>query len=265
MDVWRITVAALRRWYGLLPLLIVTGVAVIAAGNGVAPEYEARASAMIMPERAEGRVPNPYGGIDAANSAVGIVLNSIESHQSIQERGLAATYEVGTQPRSAIFQISIRADSPEVAEQAGVAVIELARQELATRQTDAGLPEAAQYSLSVLEPPAVISVVQTGKSRVQAVVGVLGAGLSLLVAVLFDDIVGLIRRFRAKRADRPDDRADDVEPPVEPHVPTVPAGLAPSHAEVDDAAPPVDQDDEPREPSPPPRRRRSNYEVVRRS
>lgn len=265
MDVWRITVAALRRWYVLLPLLIVTGVAVIAAGNGVAPEYEARASAMIMPERAEGRVPNPYGGIDAANGAIGIVLNSVESRRAIQEQGLAADYEVGAQSRSSIFQLAVRADSPEVAEQTGVAVIELARQELITRQTDAGLPEAAQYSLSVLEPPAVISVVQTGKSRVQAVVGVLGAGLSLLVAVLFDDIVGLIRRFRAKRADRPDDRADDVEPPVEPHVPTVPAGLAPSHAEVDDAAPPVDQDDEPREPSPPPRRRRSNYEVVRRS
>ncbi|PSL04730.1 hypothetical protein CLV30_105197 [Haloactinopolyspora alba] len=199
MDVWRITVAALRRWYVLLPLLALTGVAVITAGNGVAPEYEAHTSAMITPARVEAAVPNPYGELDSANAALGIVLDSAESRRAIQQQGLDAAYEIGAESRSALFQIASRADDPEIAERTGAAVLELARQELATRQTEAGLNEAARYSLAVLEPPAVVSTVQTGKTRVQAVVGVLGAGLSLLVAVLFDDIVGLVRRFRSNR------------------------------------------------------------------
>src|SRR5699024_7189888 len=45
----------------------------------------------------------------------------------------------------------------------------------------------------------VIDVVYDGKLRVQAIIGILGASIALVVAVLFDDIVGLARRRRKRR------------------------------------------------------------------
>ncbi|TDE07494.1 hypothetical protein E1269_19885 [Jiangella asiatica] len=199
MDVWRITLAALRRWYVLLPLLALTGLAAVSMGEQVAPEYEAQAGAMITPPRAEAELVNPYGSLTNANEALGIVLNSVDTRRTVAEQGLSSAYEIGVASRSTIMQVSIRADTPEVAVGTGQAVLDLAVQELATRQTDAGLPAEAQFTLSVLEPPAVTAVVDTGSVRVKAVVAVIGAGLSLLVAVLFDDIVGLWRRSQEKR------------------------------------------------------------------
>lgn len=203
MDVWRITVAAVRRWYILLPLLGVTALLAILVGNGVAPEYEARASAMLTPERSltEGVAPNPYGSITSASEAVSIVLNSVDSRNNVAGRGLIGSYEVGTAPRSAILQFTARGEDPDSVVETGNAVFELAADELATRQSDAGLPASSQYTLQVLEPPSVISVVQTGKTRVQAVIVLVGAAGSLLIAVLFDDIIGLLKRRRRARRD----------------------------------------------------------------
>lgn len=206
MDVWRITIAALRRWYILLPLLALTGWGVLAAGESVEPEYEVTGAAMFTPFRVEPDMPNPYGDVDAANRAVVIVLRSPAIREQIADMGLISSYEVEPEQQSSIMYLTVRGDSPEVAEQTGTAVFELARQELATRQDAVDLPAQGQYGLEVLDAPSVNAIVQDGKTRIQAVVGVLGAGIALVAAVLFDDIVGLLRRVRDRR--RADQTAD---------------------------------------------------------
>lgn len=202
MDVWRITLAALRRWYVLFPLLALTALGTLNAGNGIQPEYEVGATAMLTPERVGFEIPNPYGGLGDANLAVTIVLNSVGTREEIADMGLIPSYEVGSQSRSSIMRLTIRGDTPELAEATGSAVLELARQELSTRQSDVGLPAESQYGLDVLEAPAVVSVVEEGKVRIQAVVGLVGASLALLAAVLFDDIIGIFKRSRDKKPGR---------------------------------------------------------------
>src|SRR5690606_25498908 len=103
MDVWRITVAALRRWYVLVPLLALTVVLALAAGRGVKEEYEVTGATMLVPGRSISDVPNPYGGPSDANNAVSIVLNSPEARRSIAEQGLIETYEVSPQSRSTVM------------------------------------------------------------------------------------------------------------------------------------------------------------------
>ncbi|MEE6283065.1 hypothetical protein [Georgenia sp. MJ170] len=223
MDVWQITLATLRRWYIFLPLLALTGVAVYLAGDSVQPEYEVTGTALITPGSAPATVPNPYGGQDQANAAVAIVLNSMETQARIAAEGLAPAYEVSTQSRSTIMNVRVRADDPHVALETGRRVFELAAEELSTRQGAAGVSASSQYGVDVLAEPSVESVVYDGKRKVQAAVAVLGAGLALLVAVLFDDIVGLYRRRRAKRRGRRRDDAEMAEasapPPNEAHLP----------------------------------------------
>src|SRR5690625_7098112 len=95
LDVWRITVATLRRWYIFLPLLALTLAAVHVVGQGVEPEYEVRATALITPGRAPAEVPNPYGGSTQASAAVAIVLTSVEMRSHVEAQGLLPTYEIG--------------------------------------------------------------------------------------------------------------------------------------------------------------------------
>lgn len=202
MDVWGITLAVLRRWYIFLPLLGLAGGAASVVGEGVQPEYEVQASGLLVPGQVQPMVPNPYGGLDDAVQAVALVLTSPDARQGIAERGLIPTYEVGAASRSVIMNFTVRGDTPERAMATTEAVIELAREELGTRQAGGGVAEPARYRLDLLAQPSVIGVIYDGKLQVQAVVGVLGAGLALLVAVLFDDLVGLLRRARARQRER---------------------------------------------------------------
>ena len=210
VDVWRITLAAIRRWYILIPLLAVTGWGAWVAGEGIHPEYEVQATAMLLPGTTVSEVPNPYGGIDEANQAVAIVLSSAESLSQIAAQGLSTEYTVTPESRSNILRFSVRADDPETAVATGTALLDLVRNELSTRQDEAGVPSSSQIGIDVLAAPAVLDVVYEGKLRVQAIIGLLGASIALVVAVLFDDIVGLVKRRRRRRAD-----LDTAPKPVE--------------------------------------------------
>lgn len=202
MDVWRITVAALRRWYILLPLLALTGLATFAVGDGVRPQYQVTATVMLVPGTTQTEIANPYSISEQTTTAISIVLNNSESRGQIAERGLNSEYETTARARTTILDFSVLAATPEVGLETGQAVFDLAQQELAERQGAVGIPTSAQVGVQILQPPAVSDVVEEGKLRNMAIVGILGAAISLLVAVLFDDLVGLIRRAIRRRRER---------------------------------------------------------------
>ncbi|MGN0065008.1 MAG: hypothetical protein ACI379_12270 [Nocardioides sp.] len=212
MDVWRITVAALRRWYILLPLLGVTVALVLAAGRGGQPEYEVTGASMVVPGRIYDEVPNPYGGPSDATNAVAIVLNSPAARQQIADEGLIPTYEVSPESRSTIIRFQVRGESEQQAIETGTAVFRMAAVELQERQSAAGIRLAAQYSIDVLQQPSVSAAVTDGKLRNMAIVGVLGAGLSLVVAVFFDDVIGLLRLRRRRKQEKGTSEGDHSDP-----------------------------------------------------
>lgn len=202
MDVWRITVAALRRWYILLPLLALTGYATLMVGDGVRPQYEVTATAILVPGAVQSEIVNPYGSMDETNTAIAIVLGNAQSRERIAELGLSTDYEVAPRSRSAIMDFSVISDTPEIGVQTGQAVFELAQQELVESQSAVDIPSRAQIGVQVLQAPSVSDVVTEGKVRNMAIVGIIGAALSLLIAVLFDDIIGLMRRWVRSRRQR---------------------------------------------------------------
>lgn len=202
MDVWRITVAALRRWYILLPLLALTGYATITVGDGVRPQYEVTATAILVPGTTSTDIAGPYGGISGTTEVLAIILNNTASRDHIEGLGLNPDYVTAARTRSTIIDVSVLSDTAEESLATTEAVLELARHELSERQEAVGIPSSAQVSLQVLQAPSLSNVVSDGKLRNMAIVGIVGAALSLLLAVLFDDIVGLIRRWVGKRRDR---------------------------------------------------------------
>ena len=198
MDVWRITVVALRRWYVLLPLLGITAALAVLAGSGVKEEVEVTGASMVVPGPVISEVPNPYGGPSDASNAVALVLSSPEIRRQIADAGLIPSYQVAPQTRSNIINFEVRGDTAEIAIETGMEVFRKAAVELRNRQDAARIPKQSQYSIDVLQAPSVSATVADGKLRNMAVVGVLGAALSLLVTIFLDDVVGLLRR-RSKR------------------------------------------------------------------
>lgn len=213
MDVWQITVAAVRRWYILLPLLALTAFGALRVGEGVDPEYEVTATAILVPGSAESEIESPYGNRNETTQVLSILLGATEARASIEAQGLDPDYEIMTRDRSNIVNLSVLSDSEQVSLDTGEAVLTLAAEELAQRQTQAGIPDPAQIGLEVLQPPTVSDVVVQGQLRNMVVVGILGASVSLLVAVLFDDIVGLTKRWLHRWRARRDAKSARSQPP----------------------------------------------------
>jgi len=158
----------------------------------------------------------------------------------VEAQGLLPTYEVATQSRTTIMDFSVRGPDADQAVATAYHVVELAVRELDDRQTAAGLSTAAQYGLDMLAEPAVVAVAYDGKLQVQAVTGLLGASLALVVAVLFDDLVGLYRRWRARRGSA---RADAGEtPPVDDPRGEDRPGQAPAWVEGEDQTSPEERE-----------------------
>ena len=217
MDVWRITVAVVRRWYVFLPLMALTVLGVFEVGKGVDPQYEVTATAILVPGTSSSEIDNPYGSMDETNQVLSIVVEGTQAREQIEAAGLEPGYERDPRSRSRIMDFSVVSDSPEIGLATGEAVLDLTRQELAERQGVVGIPEDAQVGLQVLQAPSVSEVVTEGKTRSMAIVGVLGAAFAVLVAVLFDDLVGLLKRWlvawRGRREARATTAADaDDEP-----------------------------------------------------
>lgn len=218
MDVWGITVATLRRWYIFLPLMALTVFVTWSVGRGIAPQYEATGAAMLIPGPGpvteEDWVPNPLGSMESANVVIGIVVTGPEARNIIAGYGLNPDYELSQGSRSALMDVDVRDASAQRAVETGAAVFELVADELEKRQQAAGIPKNARYRLQVLQPPYIEDAVSDGKLRNMAVTGVLGAALSLVIAVFFDDLVGLARRRRKKPDEAASDPAEDA--PEEP-------------------------------------------------
>lgn len=210
MDVWRITVAALRRWYVLIPLLALTAAAAFWVGSGVRPQYEVTATMTLVPGSGDSDSGRLYGNVVDTNQVLSIVAGATPARNAIEKRGLNPDYEVTTRDRSSIMTVTVLSDSQEQSLGTAQAVIELAQHELRQRQTTAKIPPQDQISAQVLQPPSISDVVNEGRTRNMAIVGILGAALSLVVAVLLDDLVGLVKRRPKGPGTAPTTRGDLV-------------------------------------------------------
>lgn len=199
MDVWAITVAVLRRWYVFLPLLILSVLAALFVGSRAPEQYQVRATVVLVPGPEPTEIPNPYGGLGETGQILQILLASTATREDFEERGLDHEYQVEALRDTHMVTMRVTADSEQVALDTAGAMIEFMSERLAARQDEANLPEGSQTSVDVLEAPVVTGTVSEGRTRNMAIVGVAGAALSLLVAVLFDDVVGLLRRRRRQR------------------------------------------------------------------
>lgn len=207
MDVWRILTAALRRWYVLVPLLVLTGFASTTVHISDV-EYQSTGTIIILPasfapqvpDTRTQPVPNPFAAGTVAGGAVAAKVESSAAREAMAQRGFSPDYDLKTDRTTGLTTITARSTSDEQAITTGKEVIVQVKQELERLQADAGVPNYRSLGISVLDEVDSVAPSATGRSQQIAVIAAIGTALSFLLAVMFDDVMILVRRRRDRRS-----------------------------------------------------------------
>lgn len=195
MDIWGLTKAALRRWYILLPGILITGVLAAMVGQGIDPEYETSGAALLVQSPGEEFLGNPYAETSGP-SALQIIVSSSQTRARLAASGLDGDYELTVDNRTPIFRIAVTSATAETAVATGQAVIDELAVTLQAEQLARGVPESAMATIQVLDAPDAVLTVSSSRFRTLAVIGVVGIIVSLGLAIFFDDLMMLLRRRR---------------------------------------------------------------------
>lgn len=195
MHVGRGAGAVVRRWYVFLPLTALTVLLALRVGDGVHPQYEASATA-ILTSGAGVAGNRPYGDVVETNQVLAILLQRGESRDAIEQRGLEPRFSIVVRDNSNLLNVEVTAGSREEGVATSAAVLEMARAELARRQTAAGVQTEEQMGLQTIQAPSAQGAVD-GSGRNVLMVGIAGLLVSWVVTRLVDDLLLRARRGRS--------------------------------------------------------------------
>ncbi|MGH4023613.1 MAG: hypothetical protein ACRDRV_03415 [Pseudonocardiaceae bacterium] len=227
MDLLAAIRIAVRRWYILVPLVVLSVLGSLAVRNQVQPSYEIEGVLPIVPpyvstqEATDQLERNKFVDVSGTSSIMATLGDSAEIRRAVEERGGDAGYVIAA--ASGAVTVTIRTDSVERA----LATFRLVREELGSRldtlQRSTGVPAAFRVTISDALAPTGGLASATGSNR--AMMASLGLGLILsLAACVFIDYL-LSRRLRGVGRERSvwvsDDRAGGQSPaPGEVRPPT---------------------------------------------
>lgn len=214
MDVWGMTVAAFRRWYVLIPLLVISLAAAYVVGSRSQSDYEVTGAVMLVAP-ADNPVPsNPYAA-DSAVQILGIKAMSSSTRSSFVERGLSGDYEIEYDDDTPVMEITVVGESQEVALGTGQQLVKYLSSTLGRSQGELGVPRAARVVLTIVDAPDVVNPTEGGTVRVTAILAVLGIVVSFLIAVIVDAILAR-RRSLAQAKAAAEGEGTESEPQTSP-------------------------------------------------
>ena len=205
-----------RRWYVIIPLLIVTVTAAVTIGHWVEPEYTTSAVISVVPSKAniqpvpgkatvqlqaaQQQLSNPYLSATYTAGVLQYVLTDSKVQQGLLAAGLTGAYVLKPIPQTSFLGIQATATDPELAMATGHGVIESARRILARSGKVPSRRATPRVSIDVLDDADTVSVSTSG--RLQSIAAVLAVGgiVSVIGTVLVDDLL-LLRRRRARQTD----------------------------------------------------------------
>lgn len=224
MEVGELIRLLRRRWKALVPMLVLTVVAVVGAWTMMHSQYQSQVQLAMMnaPKVTSepGNDGNPFLafdatlGIDADFLARNITSGS--SQQQLAKLGMTDSYtaEIATNALGPFMQVSVTGSSRQQVTQAMNVLIKFTEQRWTQLQRASSAPSDSLIGMSAIAPPSVPAPVQ--KRKIEAVAGVAIGGLvlSVLLPVLVDSAA---RRRVARR--RAVTTGRDVRPPVRDDVP----------------------------------------------
>jgi hypothetical protein len=207
VDLWNTLQVVLRRWYVVVPLLIVTAVVTLSATNGIDPEYHASASMILLGPTGpaptgdpadEDRVAgsgNPYAGsLSITATALQVAASGGKTSQDLAEAGLSTDYVITVPSRAPILNVLVDADSPDEAVATVQEAVRLVGVRLEELEAQVGVPAGDKIRVDVLRISDVGSTDYQARNRLRILLVVLGVILSVGAAVLVDSGAAKLRR-----------------------------------------------------------------------
>ncbi|MFD1719772.1 hypothetical protein [Georgenia deserti] len=209
----------LRRWYIVVPGLLVAAGLVVWSWQSVPPEYERTSRQLLIPGEAslpvveEGEA-NPFLYLSGLDSAADVLVSAVGSEDVVRDVTgpyPGATVEVGRDPHSSgpVVMITVVAQSDDDAGAVMDEMLVRSGQVLANLQQTEEVDAAAQVTIS---PIAVDSVGEPKERSRLVYAGAAGAGTALMTLVLAAAVDGLARRPRRDGRTRSDRGAPDTDP-----------------------------------------------------
>lgn len=202
MDFWDVAKLMWRRWYATVPMLLVTALATGWTTLNVAPDYEVTSHfAMVRPQTPvaededEGRTTNPWTSETLAEAA-SIRLRGRPLAEQLEAEGHDASWSLSVTGGQPWLRLEVIAKSPTEARTTGARLHEIIEEEMQSRQDEYHIPRDEQISSMQFDDGETVEAIT--RSRRQAVLGVLGAGLLATMGLVL--MVDAIARYRARRA-----------------------------------------------------------------
>lgn len=190
-----------RWWFVAVPLLFVTILATVGATANFSPEYTTEASVLFVGptvtenEQNEVERVNPLlnqsSALVTAAVVTSISIGGPEVAEILDNEGLSTDYDVGTEARSPILLLVVRADSDETATATALRMLELVERDVQLRQEAVDVPDNLRVSTSVIGLSPIGGADYGSRDRVRIALVVIGLGLS--GAIVFG-LEGLSRR-----------------------------------------------------------------------
>jgi len=194
-----------RRWYIVVPGLLLAVAAALGAFSQISPAYERSATRLLLPGL--GTVPegatNPYLFLGGLTQATDVLVRAVGGDETVGE--LVAAHEgmevaVTRDPTSSgpVIQLTVTADSDAEAAMALDVLIEQSTETLERLQTEQNVRPVDRITLTTLTASTEGALQQRTRIVISAAAGLAVGVLTLAVASLVD---GLARRKRARAGD----------------------------------------------------------------
>jgi len=257
VDLWDLAKLMGRRWYLMAPMIVLTLVATTWALVTIKPDYTSTGTIMLIPPAdrtpltpAELASTNTWVevGEDIMATAVAISLNTDATKKEIESEGYSPAFEVVSQDRSSIMEVTATASTPELAKKTVQRLQKQINQEVDDKQARYKPKPGRAITTQVLDPGDTIEVVSSKVKRAAVVIVGVGLLFTAAITIVGDNILrrrALAQRRAAKRAaaiggdlegDNDTEAISDSDRPGRSRVPVAANGREPQR-------PPVDLDD----------------------
>ena len=181
-----------RRWYVIVPMLLMTALGGWLVTSMMEPEYESTASLVLLgPNMGKEGAVNPYLDFGGSHETTAFVLASNLSSETVVERlyeaGATGTYLV-TASGGPIIGVQATGRDEAEAMRTGQVVVTAVTDELRVLQERAGGPPESFLRAETVLYPDTASFRVGSKIRVLVAIGVLGIAASLSVTFAFESI-----------------------------------------------------------------------------
>lgn len=209
----------LRRWYVVLPVLVLTLLAQLLLLVAIPVKYQVKASIVLVQNGPVNSAANPNAPVNpyvasyslpALGSLLSQKLLAPETAAKVQAAGLDGKYEVvpSIDQTGSIALVAVDTSAVNARRRVDL-LITTASAQLAVWQ--AGVPEKGQVSARLLSPPSPALAQNGSRIRAMLVVLVLGIGASIYLAFLVESLVD---RRRDHSADDPRRRPAKADAPT---------------------------------------------------